>query len=304
MLIVFLLGLVLLAFSVSLVLRAAGGGRVRLTQNLDQIGSYGFGGTSATPNQRGRVRIALDDFATIAGNSIGARFSRLDEVAIRKMLMGAGMYGIAPRRFTGYRVLAAGAGALTWLWLGLTGGWSMSIVAFGTPIAVIVGWTLPLSLLRRRAERRLSQVDYDLPELIDLLVVTVEAGLSFSASLVVAAERLSGPLGEELRLTLQEQAMGLATNEALQNMLERADTPAMRSFVRSMLQGETLGVSIGKILRDLAQEMRKRRRAAAEERAQKAPVKILFPLIFMIFPAMFVVLLGPAIFTFLKALHG
>ena len=98
--------------------------------------------------------------------------------------------------------------------------------------------------------------------------------------------------------------MGLATSEALQNMLDRADTPAMRSFVRSMLQGETLGVSIGKILRDLAQEMRKRRRATAEERAQKAPVKILFPLIFMIFPAMFLVLLGPAVFAFLKALHG
>jgi tight adherence protein C len=98
--------------------------------------------------------------------------------------------------------------------------------------------------------------------------------------------------------------MGLSTNDALRNMLDRADTPAMRSFVRSMLQGETLGVSIGQIMRNLAQEMRKRRRAAAEERAQKAPIKILFPLIFLIFPAMFVILLGPAVYSFIQAFKG
>jgi tight adherence protein C len=98
--------------------------------------------------------------------------------------------------------------------------------------------------------------------------------------------------------------MGLSLEEAIKNMLARADTPAMRSFVRSVLQAETLGVSIGQILRSLAVEMRKRRRASAEERAQKAPVKILFPLIFLIFPAMFVILLGPAAFQFIEAFGG
>ena len=87
-------------------------------------------------------------------------------------------------------------------------------------------------------------------------------------------------------------------------MLARADTPAVRSFVRAVTQGETLGVSIGEILRSLAVEMRKRRRAYAEERAQKAPIKILFPLVFLIFPAMFVILLGPAIFDFIDAFGG
>ena len=98
--------------------------------------------------------------------------------------------------------------------------------------------------------------------------------------------------------------MGLSTNEALRNLLERCDTPLMRSFVRSVLQGETLGVSIGQIMRDLAVDMRKRRRAAAEERAQKAPIKLLFPLVFLIFPAMFVVILGPAVFSFLDTFGG
>ena len=91
--------------------------------------------------------------------------------------------------------------------------------------------------------------------------------------------------------------MGLTTNEALKGMLDRADTPGMRTFVRSVVQGETLGTSTGQIMRNLAGEMRKRRRSVAEERAQKAPIKILFPLVFLIFPAMFIVLLGPVAFT-------
>jgi len=92
--------------------------------------------------------------------------------------------------------------------------------------------------------------------------------------------------------------------EALLKMLDRVDTASMRSFVRSVVQGETLGVSIGQIMRDLAQEMRRRRRAVAQERAQKAPIKILFPLVLLIFPAMFVVLLGPALFLFFRAFSG
>jgi tight adherence protein C len=161
-----------------------------------------------------------------------------------------------------------------------------------------------MTIVRNRSRRRLEQIDYELPELIDLLVVTVEAGLGFNGSMQIAAERLDGALGDEMRLTLQEQSMGLSTDEAMRNLLARAETPAMRSFVRSIVQGETLGVSIGDILRNLAIEMRKRRRASAEERAQKAPIKILFPLIFLIFPAMFVILLAPAVFQFLEAFGG
>jgi tight adherence protein C len=118
----------------------------------------------------------------------------------------------------------------------------------------------------------------------------------------VAAERFHGPLRDELRLTLQEQRMGLSTNAALTNMLERCETPSMRSFVRSIIQGETLGVSMGTIMRNLASETRKRRRARAEERAHKAPVKMLFPLVLLMFPSMFIVLLWPAVQKFSEAL--
>jgi tight adherence protein C len=295
-------GLVLLATAIALVAGAVGAGRARLVQNLGQIGSYGFAVAPAEEQNQSRLRAAVDALASRVGEMAVGRLTGLDEAAVRTQLMSAGIYSTSPRRFTGYRVLAAISTLLTWLWLGLTTTMPGTLVFLGAPVALLAGWVVPLTLVRRRAERRLATIDYDLPELIDLLVVTVEAGLGFTASLQVASERLEGPLGEELRLALQEQTMGLSTTEALKNMLERADTPAMRSFVRSMLQGETLGVSIGQIMRNLAQEMRKRRRAAAEERAQKAPIKILFPLIFLIFPAMFAILLGPAIFSFVQAI--
>jgi tight adherence protein C len=161
-----------------------------------------------------------------------------------------------------------------------------------------------MMIVSRRARKRFERVERDLPELIDLLVVTVEAGMGFNGSMQITSQRLRGPLGDELRLTLQEQRMGLSTSRALSNLLVRCDTPSMRSFVRSVLQGETLGVSIGQIMRSLALEMRKRRRAAAEERAQKAPIKLLFPLVFLIFPAMFIVLLFPAVFSFVTTFGG
>ena len=101
---------------------------------------------------------------------------------------------------------------------------------------------------------------------------------------------------------LQEQSMGLSSNDAMQSMLKRADTPSMRSFVRAVTQGENLGVSLGEIMRGLAVEMRSRRRARAEARAQKAPVKMLFPLVFCIFPAILITLLYPAVKTFSDAL--
>ena len=154
----------------------------------------------------------------------------------------------------------------------------------------------------RKARARLDEIEYSLPELVDLLVVTIEAGIGFAGSMRIASQRLGGPLGQELRLTLQEQNMGLSTTEALKNMGERSQSPSVRTFVRSVTQGETLGVSIGQIMRNLALEMRKRRRAAAEERAQKAPIKMLFPLIFFIFPAIFVVLLVPAVIHIIDAL--
>ncbi len=150
-------------------------------------------------------------------------------------------------------------------------------------------------MLSRQITQRYKEIDKVLPNLIDLLVVTVEAGVGFVGSMRLAAEQLEGPLGDELRLTLQDQNMGASIEEALKGMARRAETPGMRAFVRAIVQGELLGVSIAQILRNLAIDMRKKRKARAEEQAQKAPIKMLFPLVLLIFPAMFIVLLLPAL---------
>jgi tight adherence protein C len=231
------------------------------------------------------------------GGYFANRFRGLSEAEMRRELMAAGIYKLSSTALVGYRVLCAVSFPVFFLWMASTVGLRFGLVVMGTPLMLAIGWLAPVTLVRRRARMRLARVDHELPELVDLLVVTVESGLGFAGSLQIASERFSGPLGDELRLALQEQAMGLPTDQAMANMLSRADTDGMRSFVRSIRQGESLGVSIGQIMRNLADEMRGRRRALAEERAQKAPIKILFPLVALIFPSIFVVLLGPAVLS-------
>jgi tight adherence protein C len=296
---------VLLGTAVALMARGLGMSRIRTSENISRIGSYGFGGgapvvAAATSTARG----AVDGVASVLGNLVASHIGGLREDEIRRDLMAAGLYSLTPMRYMGYRVIAAIGVPVTMLWLGFTLGLSPLLVILATAIGALAGWVTPNVVVRHRMERRHTRVEWDLPELIDLLVVTVEAGLGFSGSLQLASKRIDGPLGDELRLAVQEQTMGLSAEESLRNMLERCETPSMRAFVRSVLQGETLGVSIGQIMRGLAEEMRKRRRASAEERAQKAPIKILFPLIFLIFPAMFIVLLGPAVFNMLNTFGG
>ncbi len=302
--IIFLGALFLAGLSVALALRAVVMPRLRSAETVESIGAYGYANRQG-PAEGGRgVRGFVDDFANLVGGAVAHRFGGIREAELRNELMAAGLHRMPSRRFLGYRILSTVCVPAAWTWVAVSSAMSAPIAVLGTVTAFLMGWVAPMTIVRKRARRRLEQIDYDLPELIDLLVVTVEAGLGFNGSLKVAAERLKGPVGEEVRLTLKEQSMGLSISEALRNLLLRADTPAMRSFVRAIIQGETLGVSIGEIMRTLAVEMRKRRRASAEERAQKAPIKILFPLIFLIFPAMFVILLGPAAFQFIEAFGG
>jgi tight adherence protein C len=302
--ILFVLGVLLLGAATAIAVRALTMPDVQAAERLGQIGSYGFGADEETDKLlRGGLRGLLDGIADGIGRALAPRLGSAEGDA-RKQLLAAGLYTTAPTIFLGYRAIGSGTGAFVLLWLFATGGSSASMILIATLFGAFAGWVVPQTVLRKRAERRLAQIELNLPELIDLLVVTVEAGLGFSGSLQVAASRLKGPLGDEVRLALQEQKMGLATNEALSNMLERCDTPSMRSFVRSVIQGETLGVSIGNIMRNLAIEMRKRRQAAAEERAQKAPIKMLFPLILLIFPPIFIVLLFPALHTFGQSFGG
>ncbi|MDX6549096.1 MAG: tight adherence protein [Gaiellales bacterium] len=304
MILVLIGALVLMGTAVALLGRAIGMSRARTSSSIAQIDSYGFSSPAAAGVKQGAARGLIDGVAGIVGQAVAARLGGMREAKIRQELMAAGLYTMTPKRFIGYRAISAICVPVAGLWMVATFGLPPIFGVFVMLLALFAGWSTPSVILRRRMDRRFEAVEMELPELIDLLVVTVESGLGFNGALHVASTRIQGPLGDELRLALQEQTMGLSTEEALRNMLDRCETPSMRAFVRSVLQGETLGVSIGQILRGLADEMRKRRKAMAEEKAQRAPIKILFPLIFLIFPAMFIVLLGPAIFSMGSAFGG
>jgi tight adherence protein C len=301
MIIFLLIGLVLFGTAVALVTRGVIAARLRTVDNLGQIGQYGFAGAPELA-QNGGLRGAVDSTAAAIGQFLAENLHLVNEERLRKTLISAGMYRTSPRTLIGYQLLFGIGLPVAWLFLALGAGASTALAILAAVFFAFIGWFAPGFIVQRRAESRLFRIDRGMPELIDLLVVTVEAGLSLSAALQLAGERMRGPLGDELRIVLQEQRMGLSPVQALENMVGRCPTPAVESFTRAMMQGQVLGVSVGQILRNLAVEMRKRRRALVEQQAQKAPIKMLFPLIFLIFPAMFIVLLLPAMITIVDAL--
>jgi tight adherence protein C len=191
------------------------------------------------------------------------------------------------RTVLGYRVLVAVALA----------GFGFVVApgaVFGAAVGgflALCGWVLPVTYIRRRAAQRALSIEHETPNLIDQIVVSLEAGIGFSASLQTWANRLDNALGEEMRLVLQEQRIGASLTESLEHLRERVDSRNLQSFARGVIQGERLGVSMGLVMRDLAVDMRKRRRQMAEERAQKTPVKLLLPLVFLILPTIFIVVL-------------
>ena len=243
----------------------------------------------------------IDSLAGRIGDWVARRSDRFGEAKIREKLISAGMYGTTPRKILGYQVLAAIAASLFVLWLIPAMGYSLVVAVVLAVAAGVGGWFAPTYYVELKRRKRMELIDKQMPDMIDLLVVTIEAGLGILASMRVASESMSDPLGQELRLTLQEQRMGLSVGQAIESLGRRADCDNMRIFVRSITQGERLGVSIGTTMRNLSLEMRKRRRAKAEERAQKMPIKMLFPLIFFIFPALFIVILTPMVINIAKA---
>ena len=269
---------------------------------IDQIQTYGYVAEAAGGSEEARAKRPLDSLAGRVGDFAARRTSKFGEAQIREKLISAGMYGTTPRKILGYQVMSSIAFVLMTLWLVPAMGGSIYLAIVAALVMAATGWYAPVYYVELKRRSRMTKIDKQLPDMIDLLVVTIEAGLGILASMRVASETMSDPLGQELRLTLQEQRMGLSVNQAIESLGRRADATNMRIFVRALTQGERLGISIGATMRNLSVEMRKRRRAAAEERAQKMPIKMLFPLIFCIFPALFVVILTPMIINIINAL--
>jgi len=215
---------------------------------------------------------------------------------VRDKLLAAGSpAGLDVDRFMTLKVLGA-CSIVFWPWF------AFKFAALGGFYGLIVTglmWAVcffgPDVWVQRRTDQRQYQIATRLPDVLDLLVISVEAGLGFEQAIDRTVDAVPGALADEFRRMLQETRMGATRAEALRAMDERCQVPELRSFILAMLQADTFGVSIGRMLRSQADDMRIRRRQRAQEAAQKAPVKMLFPLIFCIFPSLFVVILGPAV---------
>ncbi len=216
-------------------------------------------------------------------------------------LLAAGL----PFSTTGFlatKGVAAVAGAVFGLVIGAFSGAGMAILC--AALFGVGGWTIPEYAVSLRARQRREQIRAELPDALDLLAVSVEAGLGFDGALTKITEHMDGPLSDEFALTLGEIRVGESRAEALKRMAQRAAAPEVAAFVRAIVQADQLGISLGRILRVQAADTRLRRQAAAEERAMKAPIKMLFPTVLFIFPSMFIVILGPAMLNFLTLFKG
>jgi tight adherence protein C len=241
-------------------------------------------------------RILTPVFSTFS--QLGGRFNPPDYVeTVRQKHMQAGILTpTAVERFLAIRIICF---VLIPVWLvfvffvnplGLSGMLQLALAGVGVAGLAIV----PNSRLNSKVETRQRSVQRSLPDVLDLLVISVEAGLGFEQAVDRVIHNVPGELSDEFARVLGETTAGSTRADALRGLQERVDIAEIRSFVLAMIQADKFGVSIGRVLRGQADEMRVKRRQLAQEKAQKAPVKMLIPMVFCIFPALFVVILGPA----------
>jgi tight adherence protein C len=171
-------------------------------------------------------------------------------------------------------------------------------------VVTLVAYFLPELLLYSRGQERSKAIGLELADTLDQMTIAVEAGLGFEAAMARAGKTGTGPLAEELVRTLQDMRMGLSRREAYDLLASRADVRDLRRFVRAVVQADNHGIAIADVLRTQADEMRKKRRQRAEEKAMQIPVKVIFPLMLCILPVLFIVMLGPVVIGVLDVFSG
>ena len=218
--------------------------------------------------------------------SLNAPADRLiDRAGLSARVTGSWLIGLS---------LVLGAAALVF-WIGLSSGNGLSERELMlAPAFAAIGAGLPWFMLSSRAKRRQQMIERSLPDMLDLITVSIEAGLALEGALQRVSERGSGPLAEEIQRTLNEVALGRRRQEALEALAARTQVAPLQSLVNAMNQAERSGMQMGPVLRAQAEQLRTLRRQQAEEKALQAPIKMLLPLAVFIFPSIFLVVMGPA----------
>jgi tight adherence protein C len=269
--------------------------------NLRRASNYGRsrGKTSGQGQESFRER-AVEPMKMGMAHAVLKLSPRMTVDKVSRRLMGAGVgRAFSPTSFLASKAFLGVGGFVGGMFLGgVTGKGALGILL--SLLFALIGFVLPDIFISFKARSRREEIRSELPDALDLLAVSVEAGLGFDAAIVKLTEHMEGPLIEEFALALGEMRIGESRTKALQKMVERNQAPELAAFVRAIIQADQLGISLGRILRVQATDTRNKRQAAAEEKAMKAPIKMLFPTALFIFPAMFIVVLGPAFISLLE----
>jgi tight adherence protein C len=271
--------------------------RRRVLHGLVEAEGPGAEAAAAEPLNRSLSERVLQPALERIGRILGRFLPDRIAASTDGLLQRAGVRGQARSWLAARALLAAGLGG----YAGLIASRAPR-AALLVPVLAWLGWMAPTAYLQSRARRRRDRLRDDLPDAMDLLTVCVEAGLGFDQALQRVVARFPGPVAEEFGHVLRDQALGTPRRSAMLAVLDRTDLPELRAFVHAILQAEDLGVRIASVLRVQSESLREQRRQRAEEAALKAPVKMAFPMIFLILPALFLVVLGPAVLDGIRAL--
>lgn len=291
---VMIVGSILVASSFVVLAWALGGTRAidTVQENLSRQGRVGDSRQLAL-SASAKTRLLDPLFETIAGTARNFTGAGAAKKTQRKLEL-AGLYdtGWTVERMLVIRVLAFLIGLALGFWILTNGSGRQSLLI--AIIVVVIGYIGPTAFLDRKAGERQAMIERQLPDIIDQITVSVEAGLGFDAAMARSAEGRSGPLADELARVLQDLQVGVPRDDAMERMVERTEVQDLRQFVVAIKQSTKHGLPLARVLNVQSEELREKRRARVEEKAASLPVKIVFPLVFCILPSLFVVILGPA----------
>ena len=222
----------------------------------------------------------------------------------RRLVLAGRPEGWDANRVISLKVVGLFIGALLALLIMRAGDASLAATTGLCLLVGGMGFFAPDAILARKADERQDEIRRTLPDTMDLLTISVEAGLGFDAALVQVMNNVPGALTQEIGRLLHEMRLGKSRADAFRSLAERTEVPELNSFVLAMVQADTFGVSISKTLRAQAKELRAKRRQRAEEKAMRIPIKILFPMIFCVLPSLFIVVLGPGAIRISQSLFG